>query len=150
MGICTKQSCTLALASVKLGSRTWHQPINYYWSWELSYLRPGYFCFMLADFWAVPSSERHPWQHVKQRNSYSGVSQVFSSWRWMVLVRTASTAPELTGLLYRLQNWHFCTVCCCCKCSPCASGTNFYHTIVWRKIWGTVLVQVPWSGCSWV
>lgn len=62
---------------------------------------------------------------------------VYSSFCWMVLVRTALTPPELA----------FCTVCCC-KCLPCPFGTNFYHTIVWCDVGqNACLSSVLWVFC---
>ena len=95
MGICTKRSCTLALASVKLGSRTWHQPINYYCPENFPTWRRAIFALCLQI-----SGLCQALNDILDSMSSKGIA---------IPVWVKSSRPGggwyLSELLQRLQNW---------------------------------------------
>jgi len=100
MGICTKQSCTLALASVKLGSRTWHQPINYYCPDNFPTWRRAIFALCLQI-----SGLCQALNDILDSMSSKGIA---------IPVWVKSSRPGggwyLSELLQRLQNWQNCFI----------------------------------------
>ena len=139
MGICTKRSCTLALATACLQDLTPNQliiigPENFpTWGRAIFAL-----CLQISGLCQALND-------ILDSMSSKGIA---------IPVWVKSSRPGggwyLSELLHRLQNWHSVQFAAANACHVVLLEPIFYHTFVWCKFWATALVQVPSSGCSWV